>query len=576
MSRSIHVRALPIALALVALLLAACGGPEDPADDDDDDDDDDCAAALLAGDLVITEVMGNPEGEDEGAEWFEIYNASADLVDLTGLVLVTSVEDGSSEKAHTMTERVIAADDYLVLGDTLPEFVPEHVDYGYGNDLGALRNTAGRIVLRCGATEVDEVIYGEMSSGRSSGLDGRIPPDYTANDDLANWCDAMNEFSPGNFGTPGAENDPCMGVVNPGMCDLEGGGTRPTVAPGPGDLVITELMPDPAADPDATAEWFEITALANVDLNGLTMGRVNGEVDDTIDDALCQPIAVGDYRVFAHSATAEENGMLPQADYLFDFTLVQGSVATPGHFYIGVGDVILDEITWTDSTSGVATQLDVDLYDPDTNDDEGNWCDAVAPYGDGDLGTPGAENGQCEIPPPDGMCYDGAILRAIVHPAAGQLELSELLANPAGSSDSNKVWFELRALASFDLNELQIGQDVGVVEDTLTPSACIEVANGDHPLLARSLDMAVNGGLPLDTIDGLFGFNLVDSDGSLFIAIDGVTLDTVAWASVQSGRTVIVNDTTGTQCNAPAATTSYNTTDFGTPGLANTPECPEP
>lgn len=572
-STNLRVLSLALALALVALPLVACG-PEEPGDDDDDDSA--CAAALLAGDLVITEVMGNPEGEDEGAEWFELYNASSDAIDLTGIVLVSSAEDGASEKSHAMTERVLDADDYLVLGDTLPEFVPAHVDYGYGNDLGALRNTAGRLVLRCGATEVDEVVYGEMASGRSSGLDGRIPPDYTANDDLTNWCDATNEYATGSFGTPGAQNDACEGVVNPGECDEEGGGSRPTVAPEPGDLVITELMPDPDADPDATAEWFEITALADVDLNGLTMGRVNGTVDDTIGDATCQRMTAGSYRVFAHSDAAADNGTLPQVDHLFDFTLVQGSAGTPGHFFIGIGDVILDEITWTDSTAGVATQLDVDLYDPDANDDENNWCDAVAAYGDGDLGTPGAENAQCEIPPPAGMCYDGAELRAIVHPTAGQLEFSEFLANPSGSTDSNRVWFELRALAAFDLNELQIGETPGTVLDTLTPAACIEVVNGDHPLLARSTEMSVNGGLPAGSVDGVFGFNLVDTDGTLFIGVADVALDTVAWASVQSARTVIV-DADGTQCNAPStpvATESYNTTDFGTPGAANTPECP--
>src|SRR5690606_14739309 len=32
--------------------------------------------SIIAGDLVVTEIMANPPGPDSGSEWFEIYNAS--------------------------------------------------------------------------------------------------------------------------------------------------------------------------------------------------------------------------------------------------------------------------------------------------------------------------------------------------------------------------------------------------------------------------------------------------------------------------------------------------------------------
>ena len=57
-----------------------------------------CADNLLVGDLVITEVMANPEGDDSGNEYFEIYNASSDTIELTGLFLVSDTVDMTSEK----------------------------------------------------------------------------------------------------------------------------------------------------------------------------------------------------------------------------------------------------------------------------------------------------------------------------------------------------------------------------------------------------------------------------------------------------------------------------------------------
>ncbi len=49
------------------------------------------SAAIVAGDLVISEVMANPSAvSDTTGEWFEIYNSSGAAIDLNGLILMDS------------------------------------------------------------------------------------------------------------------------------------------------------------------------------------------------------------------------------------------------------------------------------------------------------------------------------------------------------------------------------------------------------------------------------------------------------------------------------------------------------
>lgn len=83
---------------------------------------------LLAGDLVVTEIMGNPDGTDTGDEWFEVYNATAAPIDLQDITFIASREDTTGERSHNMPGTLIGAGEYLVLGDVLPGFLPAFVD----------------------------------------------------------------------------------------------------------------------------------------------------------------------------------------------------------------------------------------------------------------------------------------------------------------------------------------------------------------------------------------------------------------------------------------------------------------
>ncbi len=105
---------------------------------------------FLAGDLVITEVMANPAGQDTGLEYFEVYNASSETIEAGGLTLVYSLADGEDEKTHEVEELSIEPGDYVTLGTADPEALPDFIGYGFANDLGALRNGGAVLALRCG------------------------------------------------------------------------------------------------------------------------------------------------------------------------------------------------------------------------------------------------------------------------------------------------------------------------------------------------------------------------------------------------------------------------------------------
>ncbi|HEX3763253.1 MAG TPA: lamin tail domain-containing protein [Kofleriaceae bacterium] len=565
-----------IAVAIAATL-AACG-PTPPAALG-------CQAALLPGDLVITEVFADFQatagaaGTDAGKEWFEIYNARGEAIDLTGLRITASQPDGSRANTHVVRKAGVEPGQYFTLGNAPADATPAYVDYGYGTDLGTLSNTnGGKLALSCGDAEIDSAVYAGVRAGHSRELTGAQPPDYTLNDDQANWCQASAaEFEAGNFGTPGAAND-CSPVIG-GQCS-DGGAMRAPAPPGPGDLVITEVMASPAAVADDVGEWLEARVMTDVDLLGVGVSRVAGTAAAVIAGPDCHHARAGSYVVFARSADPTVNGGIPAASIAgtFAFNLITGSVAAPGDVAIVAGTTVVDAVTWTHSTSGAALQLDPDRIDASANDSESNFCDATRPYGLGDLGTPGADNAQCTLLPGPGMCDDGGTVRAIAAPRPGDLVISEFLANPAnvaGQTDATREWFEVTntGTAAFDLNELVVGR-IGAAGAPVESARCIPVAPGGFAVFARSADPALDGMLPV--VHATFKFGLVDTDGDIQIAHGATVLDAVQWTSVTPGvasqldprhLTTADNDVAANFC--PATTAYGDMTNQGTPGAAN-------
>ena len=94
----------------------------------------------------------------------------------------------------------------------------------------------------------------------------------------------------------------------------------------PGDIIVSEILANPAAVADSAGEWFELynTSAINIDINGLVL-RDNGSNNHTIASSTPLLIAPGGYRVLGRSGDSAANGgYLP--DYVYsNFSLSNSS-----------------------------------------------------------------------------------------------------------------------------------------------------------------------------------------------------------------------------------------------------------
>ncbi len=557
---SLFLPSIPFLLAFSGL---GCSGTGEDAT---------CSSGLLAGDLVITEIMANPAGQDEGQEWFEVFNPGSTAVQLKGLRLESARTDGTAQQEYTITDSlVIEPAQYMVFGGVLDQAKPSWVDFAYQDGLGGLRNSGGRISLYCQDALVDRVVYMEMGEGISKGFDGSMTPDAVGNDDPGNWCDSRIEFQPGSFGTPGTANEVCGKDIPPDSC-RDGDAVRDVMHPGPGDLVISEFMPNPSAVDDGVGEWFEVYVGADMDLNGLKFGKTRDELEDQLAMLDCIHVTAGSYILFGRSLDSSENGGMDNVQFTFDFSLGNST----GELYLGYGTQILDGITWTGSNNGSSTSLEPMLLDSDLNDDESVWCKGTIPYGLGDLGTPGMANPSCGISPP-GKCYENGEARDLRPPSPGELIITEFMPNPSAVPDSQGEWFEVYVGADMDLNGIQVGKVSPDVLFSVPGGDCLPASAGSYVVFAQSDDPLLNGGLPkVDVVES--DLSLGNSGGGIFLAYDDQLLDAITYSSSYTGAATALepklmdaelNDDESYWCKADSV---YGDGDMGSPGAEN-PSC---
>jgi hypothetical protein len=323
-----------------------------------------------------------------------------------------------------------------------------------------------------------------------------------------------------------------------GACD-DGGTRRAVVAPAAGDLVISEVMPNPLGA-DGDAEWIELRAIRGFDLNGLIVEA--GADRETIRGDRCLPVAAGAHALLARSDDPAVNGGLPAPAAVVDVAL---SNRDGGVRVIGADGLSLHDVGWSSSRDGVAI-----AFDP--------ACDGTVDYGAGGRGTPGAEN-DC------GRCREAGVLRPIRPPALLDLEIVEWMANPEGMPGDRGEYIEVRASAPVDLNGLQLGRSATALEAPLAAADCRSLAPGDSAVF-------VHAGSDVTGADGTFAFALVQSSGSIVIAHAGAVIDEIGYPSSTPARATMV-DRRGRTCTTPAEPAyRYNGTDHGTPRAPN-PDC---
>jgi len=159
------------------------------------------------------------------------------------------------------------------------------------------------------------------------------------------------------------------------------------VAPA-GGIVITEVMPNPAALADTRGEWLELhnPTQVDVDLSGCAISDAS-----LASHTLVGPLVVpaGGYAVLANDAAAA-----PRVDYVYAGVGLNNSSEV---LAIACDGAVVDEVSWSSSRAGASLSLDPAATDAVDNDDAAFWCDAHVDdvYGLGDRGTPGGPNRGC-------------------------------------------------------------------------------------------------------------------------------------------------------------------------------------
>ncbi len=173
---------------------------------------------------------------------------------------------------------------------------------------------------------------------------------------------------------------------------------------GPGDILISELMANPAAVSDTNGEWFEIynTTNATIDLNGLSL-RDNGSNQHTINTANSLLINPGDYFVLGRSGDNTNNGGY-SADYVYNnFSLAN----TTDAIILEVGATTIASLLYDSPLFGTAGNS------VEWNNSSFSLTPDTLSYGDGDIGSPG-EKGSTDL------------ISAVPIPAAGWLMTTAL------------------------------------------------------------------------------------------------------------------------------------------------------
>jgi Domain of unknown function (DUF4493)/Lamin Tail Domain len=164
------------------------------------------------GDLLITEIMYDPDAlDDSDGEWFEVYNNTGGSVDLHQVVIRKNDTD-----EHVVTGNItIPSHGYVVLARTA-NAAPAS-GYLYGTSI-SLNNTGAILSLHNYGTDgsngslICSINYGSTGFPDATGASICLSPtllNYASSVSGDSWCVSATPFSTGDLGTPGTQNDTC-------------------------------------------------------------------------------------------------------------------------------------------------------------------------------------------------------------------------------------------------------------------------------------------------------------------------------------------------------------------------------
>ena len=166
-------------------------------------------AAPTSGMVVISEIMADPSAvRDRAGEWFEVHNPDENLdINLKGW----TIREGGGGQHRISSDLSVPAGGYIVLARNSDQATNGDIPAAYQYSEIALTNDEDSIELADASGQVvDRVEYD--SALVFPGASTTLSPDHldaSANDEPANWCRATSSMPNGDYGTPGAANEPC-------------------------------------------------------------------------------------------------------------------------------------------------------------------------------------------------------------------------------------------------------------------------------------------------------------------------------------------------------------------------------
>lgn len=172
----------------------------------DDDCDTRCDEGLIgAGDLVISELMINPDAvSDTTGEWFELYNPTG--TDIALCAGWTFADLGVNAFTVADPTLVVPSGGRIVLGaDPNPATNGGvSLDAAWGSGLMQLGNGGDELRMSFDGLLIDAVSWGTNFDPTGASMQTRAGlEDAASNDVEANWCAATSPLSGGDAGTPG-------------------------------------------------------------------------------------------------------------------------------------------------------------------------------------------------------------------------------------------------------------------------------------------------------------------------------------------------------------------------------------
>jgi len=164
--------------------------------------------------------------------------------------------------------------------------------------------------------------------------------------------------------------------------------------PGVGEIVITEIMFNPSAVPDADGEWFELFNASSTQTYDLTGLIIDSNNDDPV--TISEELTIGPNRFIVlgvNRLSAENGGILLDYEYSgINLGNVEDAI------YLKNGAIVIDSVYYDqtfNAVTGASLNLDFNSLGASANDNPFNWCPSTSQLASGDFGTPRNVSEEC-------------------------------------------------------------------------------------------------------------------------------------------------------------------------------------